>query len=666
MANLNSPSIPTFFDTETSTNPSKDKMATSDTTNNQAVHKTGTETIPDVIVVKEGKAEILFPSSNEVFYNPVQEFNRDMSTAVISLYAEEQLKKQSTKAMFGTRKDYEEHQTKESQAQMEVTAGDSSDVTAAVTAGDSSDVTAAVTAGDSSDVTAGGESASNVDSKPGSDIEHQAFIGEKCENGIRILEGLSASGLRSIRYAKEIPGVKEVIANDFAHKAVENIKRNVKHNEVEDRVIPNHGDAGLLMYQNRSYSNRFDVIDLDPYGTAAPFLDGAVQAVKDGGLLCITCTDMAVLCGNHAEACYGKYGAMSLQTKYCHEMAIRIVLHSIELSANRYHRYIVPILSLSVDFYVRMFVRVYTSAATVKLSASKQALVYHCIGCSSFHLQRMGKVTHRENKPPKFSAATGPPVERKCENCGGVFKVGGPVWAEPIHNTDFVSQLLDHVQDYPERFKTSERMNGVLSVISEELPDCPLHYTVSHLCNIIHSICVSQLKFRSALLHAGYRVSITHTSAEAIKTDASNLVVWDIMRAWEKLNPVNKKKLSETSPATAILKKEPSIQVCFDVRPDANPKSRQQRLSRFPDNPEANWGPKARAKSSSKHQETLVEKRARLQGKTRTGQKEKDEMEKRRKDEEKEDINSQAKKQKKEADEDETEKDMDVKGETDS
>ncbi|KAL1423409.1 hypothetical protein MTO96_021164 [Rhipicephalus appendiculatus] len=33
--------------------------------------------------VTEGKAEVFFPSSHDVFYNPVQEFNRDMSVAVI-------------------------------------------------------------------------------------------------------------------------------------------------------------------------------------------------------------------------------------------------------------------------------------------------------------------------------------------------------------------------------------------------------------------------------------------------------------------------------------------------------------------------------------------------------------------------------------------------------
>jgi tRNA (guanine26-N2/guanine27-N2)-dimethyltransferase len=51
------------------------------------------------------------------------------------------------------------------------------------------------------------------------------------------------------------------------------------------------------MYNHRSFEDRFDVVDLDPYGSPAVFLDGAVQSVKDGGLLLVTCTDMAVLCG---------------------------------------------------------------------------------------------------------------------------------------------------------------------------------------------------------------------------------------------------------------------------------------------------------------------------------------------------------------------------------
>ena len=41
------------------------------------------------VKVTEGKAEICFPDSNSVFYNPVQEFNRDLSTAVLKLFSQE-------------------------------------------------------------------------------------------------------------------------------------------------------------------------------------------------------------------------------------------------------------------------------------------------------------------------------------------------------------------------------------------------------------------------------------------------------------------------------------------------------------------------------------------------------------------------------------------------
>ncbi len=38
------------------------------------------------------------------------------------------------------------------------------------------------------------------------------------------------------------------------------------------------------------------------------------------GLLCVTCTDMSVLCGTHSESCHSKYGSMSVKSKFCHEM----------------------------------------------------------------------------------------------------------------------------------------------------------------------------------------------------------------------------------------------------------------------------------------------------------------------------------------------------------
>lgn len=79
----------------------------------------------------------------------------------------------------------------------------------------------------------------------------------------------------------------------------------------------------------------YEVVDLDPYGTPVQFLDSAVQSVSEGGLLLVTATDMAVLCGSNGEACHAKYGIYPLHKPYCHEMALRILLACVEKHANR-------------------------------------------------------------------------------------------------------------------------------------------------------------------------------------------------------------------------------------------------------------------------------------------------------------------------------------------
>ncbi|NXT27123.1 TRM1 dimethyltransferase, partial [Syrrhaptes paradoxus] len=337
--------------------------------------------------------------------------------------------------------------------------------------------------------------------------------------GLRVLEALAASGLRSIRFAKEVPGLRLVVANDFSARAVDLIARNVAFNGVGALVAPRMADARMVMYQSKADREPFDVIDLDPYGSPAPFLDAAVQAVSEGGLLCVTCTDMGVMAGNSAETCYSKYGAVSLKGKFCHEMALRIILHSLDSRANCYQRFVVPLLSVSADFYVRVFVRVFTGQAKVKASASKQALVYHCVGCGTHHLQRLGKVTTLT--PP---ALTPPLCPRP--------QLGGPVWAEPLHDPAFVGRVLAALEGSPGRFQTQERMRGVLSVVTEELGDVPLYYTLDGLSSTIHSNTPSLLQIRSALLHAGFRVSLSHACKNAVKTDAPPAVLWDIMRCW--------------------------------------------------------------------------------------------------------------------------------------
>lgn len=110
------------------------------------------------------------------------------------------------------------------------------------------------------------------------------------------------------------------------------------------------------------------------HGSAAPFLDAAVQSVANNGMLMVTCTDMATLSGPNqdvraavlsssspcgvrsraaAQACFGRYGCVGIRGVYHHELAVRMLLSALRQCAARYGRHVQPLLSLSVDFYVR-------------------------------------------------------------------------------------------------------------------------------------------------------------------------------------------------------------------------------------------------------------------------------------------------------------------------
>ncbi|RYH12846.1 hypothetical protein EON65_37125, partial [archaeon] len=56
----------------------------------------------------------------------------------------------------------------------------------------------------------------------------------------------------------------------------------------------------------------------------------------------------------------------------------------------RYKRHIVPWLSLSIDFYVRVFLRVYESAAQVKMSCTRRSMVYQCTRTPTFYIHPLG------------------------------------------------------------------------------------------------------------------------------------------------------------------------------------------------------------------------------------------------------------------------------------
>jgi len=235
----------------------------------------------------EGKATILFPK-DQVFYNPAQVFNRDLSVATIRTWSENLVtKRQLRKAAW-------EHKRRklDNEPDPENIPADTTDPTKPPV-----------------------ETESPVQAESSAaDVESNA------QRKITIIEALSATGLRAIRYALEIPLIKTVYANDFSPSAHHSIKRNLTHHSLgPPTVIATLSDANALMYAH-SGQNAVDVVDLDPYGSAAGFVDAAVQSVAGDGLLCVTCTDMTVLAGRgYPEKCFALYGGSGVKQQYTHE-----------------------------------------------------------------------------------------------------------------------------------------------------------------------------------------------------------------------------------------------------------------------------------------------------------------------------------------------------------
>lgn len=607
---------------------------------------------------REGSATIVLPSKEAAFLNPVQEFNRDLSTLAIRTWSDLRndekkqkfLRSREKKGASAKRRGGQKREGQAKRQKLTTERGEVRDETAI-------------------------EAVDDVENEDTAVDHTQGYRSYK----FTLLEALSATGLRSIRYAREIPSIKSVLANDLSSTAVDAMKRNLALNfpankpieewipgkeeeqanlpsagkdevltELDDnasastsslalpeaklptsngisngtsngssklqihpdcKVIVNEGDAMSLMYAHREEKKRFDVIDLDPYGSAAMFLDGAVQAVAEGGLLCITCTDSAVLAGNgYPEKCFSAYGGVGTRVEYCHEVALRLLLHAISASSARYGRYMEPMLSLSIDFYIRVFVRIYTRPIEVKKLASQIGAVLTCNSCQNASELRFGRHTQqlgRDGKPmDKYQGGAGPSVGNRCEECYGNYLLAGPMWLGRLHNQDFCHQMLTLVNSEEtgssKRFKTIDRINGMVGMAAEELPDVPFYLTPSKISSFFHCNNPPLLTIVSALLHAGHQVSRSHCAAGSIKTNASRKEIYDLWRNWIAIKPVKMESISPTSPAMTLLSRP--IEKHFNLT-DEHPEAKKivegsGKGTRYQMNPLPNWGPGTAAKST--------------------------------------------------------------------
>ena len=61
-------------------------------------------------------------------------------------------------------------------------------------------------------------------------------------------------------------------------------------------------------------------------------------------------------------------------------------------------------------------------------------------------------------------------------------------------------------------------MKGMIALVSEELPDVPFYFVQDRLCSLMKLPVGKSTVFRSALLNAGYRVSLSHANRYELST----------------------------------------------------------------------------------------------------------------------------------------------------
>ena len=179
------------------------------------------------------------------------------------------------------------------------------------------------------------------------------------KNNMQIADPLAATGVRSIRFLKELAKnkIKKIFINDYSKNSVKSIKENFALNKINyknnKKISITNNDANLFLLNSAG----FDYIDIDPFGTPNQFLDAACKRIARDGILAITATDTSALCGTFPAACMRKYWAMPKKDAIMHETGLRILIRKVQLIGAQYDKALTPIFSYSKEHYMRVFLR---------------------------------------------------------------------------------------------------------------------------------------------------------------------------------------------------------------------------------------------------------------------------------------------------------------------
>ena len=342
-------------------------------------------------------------------------------------------------------------------------------------------------------------------------LVYKSFLHGMGKNKKIFADPLSGVGARALRVAVEVTEIDEVYINDVNPLAVELSKKTALLNLVERKCNFSINEACKFLL---STDDRFTIVDLDPFGSPAPYIDCAVRSVFNLGLLSVTATDTAVLCGVFNDVCFRKYYSTPIRCHYANEIGIRILLSLVSLTASRLGLSIEPLFAHSYSQYIRVYVRLKLSCAEANRVHHKLGFIQHCHNCGN------RTVAKQYDKVDV------------CGICGKRLKVAGQLWISKLFNKTLVQNMeTSNLKKIDSGAEENVMINGsILRTCLEEDDDIPYYFITDEIAAKLKTSPYSVERAIERLSEAGYRASKTILNTRGFRTDAKIKDILNLLR----------------------------------------------------------------------------------------------------------------------------------------
>ena len=323
----------------------------------------------------------------------------------------------------------------------------------------------------------------------------------------RLLDSTCATGIRGIRYEKEAGATVDML--DINSHAASAASKNVFANKANARVI----NKSIQEFANTT-ENKYDIIDLDPFGTPAPYIYDLIKIASKGAMLMVTATDGAVLCGAHQKACIKLYNSVPMHNELCHEAGIRILLSFISRMASQFNLGISPVLSIYKIHYMRVFLYLRSGAQEAFSSMSANGYASYCTKCHAYYT-KAGIVSV---------------LDKLCQNCESKLIHSGPMWLGEIDNK---AMLSDAFRKYG-----SEEYKEASMILDKKLQELnvPFFYSIPRITRSERISSVSPNLVIDELKHSGISATKAMFEKDCIKSTGSISEVTEAIKSVAAVN----------------------------------------------------------------------------------------------------------------------------------